>query len=335
MSIGVSTTNKTALQLKIEDQLRQSGQRSPWISIEQFLESASYDPELGYYRRPKDPFGVKGDFYTAEQLQPVFGEVMASYIESVMLAHQAWQPFRVIELGAGRQEMRPYLERYGYCGIDVKTNPKEILDIRVPIHGLVFANEFFDALPIHVLRKSGGEWVEVGVTLGQECLHLADGPNAVGELLAYANQWGADIADGRTLEANLQARRWLDRVNRFMLNGQVVVIDYGYEGPMLGRMNEPTLLTYRRHRSGTNILSHIGEQDITAHVNFSDLRQHATKIGWRLVDSSSLANWILRIWDEKQLSRLWAMADQRWQLQWKHLVFGLGESFRVMVWEKG
>src|SRR6267154_504662 len=79
-------------------------ERSGPIPFDEFMAHALYHPEYGYYRRPRDPFGKRGDFFTAEQLQPVFGILVAQRIRQ--LASRMGDPgdFTVVELGAGRQE---------------------------------------------------------------------------------------------------------------------------------------------------------------------------------------------------------------------------------------
>ena len=82
--------------------LREEIARSGPISFHRFMDAALYDPTHGYYRQPRDPFGKDGDFFTAEQLQPVFGILIAARIR--MLYRDMGEPsdFTVVELGPGR-----------------------------------------------------------------------------------------------------------------------------------------------------------------------------------------------------------------------------------------
>src|SRR5262245_26066168 len=106
------------------------------------MQAALYHPEYGYYRRPgSDPFGKEGDFFTAEQLQPVFGILIAARIRTLYREMGSPADFEVVELGPGRGEMAEALEK-------VKLVP---IDGAMPgaFQGVVFSNEFFDALPVH------------------------------------------------------------------------------------------------------------------------------------------------------------------------------------------
>jgi SAM-dependent MidA family methyltransferase len=85
--------------------LREEIGRSGPISFHQFMEAALYHPEYGYYRQPRDPFGKEGDFFTAEQLQPVFGILIAARIRMLYRAMGEPSDFTVVEIGPGRGEM--------------------------------------------------------------------------------------------------------------------------------------------------------------------------------------------------------------------------------------
>src|SRR5574340_1689479 len=86
-------------------------ERAGPIRFSRFMEAALYHPEHGYYRRTRDPFGRHGDFYTAEQLQPVFGMLVASRIRGLWREMGSPADFEVVEPGAGRREMAEIFAR--------------------------------------------------------------------------------------------------------------------------------------------------------------------------------------------------------------------------------
>lgn len=294
------------------------------ISFARFMELALYHPELGYYRT-RDRFGRAGDFYTAEQLQPVFGEALEMFVEKLTQAAPAGQRFGVLELGAGRAEMEQALARWNYRPYDWGTAA-----LPASWSGLVFANEFFDALPAHLLTKDRNGWMERLVTCRGDELSFTLRPLQNEALLAYAREFGGPIPEGGELEAALSAPVWLSKIASILDEGRLLVIDYGYDARELARFPSGTLLSYRRHQASPDLLKTPGAQDITAHVNFTWLLRCAEHAGFVLERSTSLANWVLSIWGEQELARRWERADQRWKLQWKQLVFGMGETFRVL-----
>ena len=124
------------------------------------MEVALYHPEHGYYRRPRDPFGKDGDFFTAEQIQPVFGILMAAHIRQLYREMGEPRDFTVVELGAGRREMAEAFSEWNYVPVDIDSGA-------LPEHfaGVVFSNEFFDALPVDAVVYRNGAFREQRVAL--------------------------------------------------------------------------------------------------------------------------------------------------------------------------
>ena len=94
------------------------------------------------------------------------------------------------------------------------------------------------------------------------------------------------------------------------------------------------MMSYRRHSAHQDFLSDPGDYDITAHVNFSYLKDVARQHGYEVEAHLSLREWLSQIWTEDQLAALWKQKDQRWRLQWKHLFAGMGETFQVLELRK-
>lgn len=310
------------------DVIRAEIERNGPISVARYMELALYHPELGYYRAD-DRFGVSGDFYTAEQLQPVFGELMASHVKQ--LASRLAQPerFSVLELGAGRAELKEALSPWHYRAFDWNT-----ASLPQSWTGLVLAHEFFDALPVHLLKRDGNFWEEMLVGQSPEGLYYTSRALEDPSLLAYARECEAYVPESTTLEASPQSAAWLQTISSFLREGFLLVIDYGYDVRELSRFPEGTLLAYQKHRTSSDILTNPGQTDITAHVNFNWLTKCAELAGFVLETSQTLASWALSVWSEEELNRRWRLADRRWRLQWKQVVFGLGETFRVLQFRR-
>jgi SAM-dependent MidA family methyltransferase len=296
------------------------------------MEVALYDPELGYYRKPHDPFGRSGDFFTAEQLRPVFGILMAERLRQVWRAMGEPPDFTVVELGAGRDEMAEAFSEWRYVPVEIDSGA-----IPERFRGAVFSNEFFDALPVEVAIAAGGGFRErrVGRSSGRFVWETAGPvPDAVAEYLA---RYGALPEEGRIIEVNLEALSWVERIGRSMDNGCVLTIDYGYRRPELARFPAGTLMSYRRHTAADDILCDPGERDITAHVNFTALEEHGVRFGLRPERLETLAQTILSAGEADQFAAALSAADPneelRRRMQLKTLLFGMGETFRVL-WQR-
>ena len=158
------------------------------ITFHRFMSAALYHPEHGYYRKRRDPFGREGDFFTAEQVQPVFGILIAQCIRQLRDEIPDAKDFTVVELGAGRGEMASALSEFGYMGVDVDRGA-----MPESFNGVVFANEFFDALPVHVVKRIDDGFVERRVNFAGGKFHWTDGPAMSGAVAEYV----ADVKQPR------------------------------------------------------------------------------------------------------------------------------------------
>jgi SAM-dependent MidA family methyltransferase len=294
------------------------------IAFRRFMEVALYDADFGYYRRPgdRDPFGKSGDFFTAEQLQPVFGILIAARIRQLFEAMGEPAGFTVVELGAGRGEMAGALSAWRYIPVDVAAGA-----LPDRFTGVVFSNEFFDALPVDVAVYDGAVFRDRLVTFTGDRFVWRTGDPVRPELDDYFRRYFPPPESGRVYEANLDSLRWLDRIASSLTSGYVLSIDYGYTRQESIRFPEGTLMGYRRHTAREDVLSDPGVRDITAHVNFSALEEHGAAIGLARDRLETLAQTILTAGEPDQFAA--AMAADAMQL--KTLLFGMGETFRVLL----
>ena len=302
------------------------------IPFRRFMEVALYHPEYGYYRRGRNIFGKEGDYYTAEQIQPAFGILIASFVEALAEESKLGNRFQVVELGSGRAEMAPFLSRWRYHPVELgDAMPEEI-------SGLVFANEFFDALPVDVARRRGAQFHQMQVGLAAGRFIWVEGAPVAGEQEEYLRRYAVTAEDGAWVEVALDALRWVERIARSLVRGWLLVIDYGYTERELVRFPAGTLMSYRRHTASEDVLAEPGERDITAHVPFSALERHAQRVGLEPIRLESLASLVLRIGEPDQFARVLAASSKREamrrRLQLKSLLVDLGESFRVLLARK-
>jgi SAM-dependent MidA family methyltransferase len=292
------------------------------IPFRRFMDVALYDADFGYYRRHRDPFGKHGDFYTAEQLQPVFGILMAARVRQLFQELGEPAEFTVVELGAGRREMAEAFSAWPYVGVDIDSG-------KLPEHfvGVVFSNEFFDALPVDVAIYEEDAFRERLVTVAGDRFAWMTGERVRPELDEYFRRYFPAPEPGRIYEANLDALSWLARIAAALDAGYVFSIDYGYTRAESIRFPEGTLMGYRGHTAREDVLSDPGVRDITAHVNFTALEERGAALGLRRERFETLAQTILAAGEPDQFAA--AMAADPMQL--KSLLFGMGETFRVLL----
>ena len=304
--------------------LREEIARLGPVSFHRFMGVALYHPECGYYRRGSDPFGRQGDYFTAEQIQPVFGILIAARLRQLRAELGERPEFAVVELGAGRGEMAPALSEFSYYPVDIAGG-----DWPDRFTGAVFTNEFFDALPVHVAVRRGKEFRQMRVDWREDRFQWVEGAPVSGEEAEYAARYGLHVEDGAWIEINLEGLRWLEEIARRLERGYVFTIDYGYRARDIIRFPRGTLMSYRRHTAAENVLAAPGEADITAHVNFTALEDRGAALGLETMRFESLARTLL---DAGEPNGFAGVLDRRGQL--KTLLFQMGETFRTLIQRK-
>ena len=311
----------------IASEIRESGP----MAFNRFMELALYHPRLGYYSRNRDPFGRDGDFYTNAQLQPVFGRLIAQQLDRWRRAMGSPDSFTVLELGPGRGETGEEIRR---CMPDIDWIPVEH-DGRWPdrpLVGAVFCNEFFDALPVDLVERCGKGWIEWRVGLS-EC-GFAWQPEDRPETRRGLPQ----IGEGCRIETCERQVATMERIHSVLAKGWVLAIDYGYthdEVERAGRFPEGSLMGYSRHRADPDVLVDPGRRDITAHVNFSALEACGRAAGLEILALQTQQAFLLGAGEPDGFAyALAADTETRrtaLRMQLKSLLFGLGETFRVLA----
>ncbi len=206
----------------------------------------------------------------------------------------------------------------------------------VPI--IVFANEFFDALPVEVLSQHGE--LRISTESGRFAEVWAQ---ASSEELEFLDHYGVHPEAGERVEAPLMAHRYTAQLSQTVQRGFLIAIDYGYtrQEQLAGR-HRGTVAAYRSHSVSSDPYEAPGQQDITAHVNFTALAAAAQQAGMQVQPLVTQSQFLLGIGEHNQFAD--AFEDCRLpqervkvSLQLKHLVTpaGVGETFQVMVASKG
>ena len=206
----------------------------------------------------------------------------------------------------------------------------------VPV--IVFANEFFDALPVEILSPEGtlrisasdGRFVEMWVP-----------PSA--EELEFVDRYGVHPEPGERIELPLLANRYMARLAASVRKGMVIAVDYGYtrQEQLAGRYRG-TLMAYRQHSASPNPYEAPGEQDLTVHVNFTALAAAMEEDGMQAQPLLTQSQFLMGIGESNQFADAFEdcrVPQERAKvaLQLKHLVTpaGMGENFHVLLAAKG
>jgi SAM-dependent MidA family methyltransferase len=298
--------------------IREEISREGPIGFDRFMELALYHPEYGYYtRKDRDPFGTRGDFYTASQLQPVFGRAIARAIRALRAEMDAPEDFTLVELGSGRGEMAEALQEFRYVPVEAATSMSAVPE---NITGVVFSNEFFDALPVRVVERRGERWHERRVDFSGSRFLFTEGGGV------EAPQTGQNI-----VEVHDAGCSWMKKIAAHLHRGFVLTIDYGYTNAETLRFPQGSLMSYHRHTASEDVLTNPGERDITSHVPFDVLREAGESAGLETVRFETMSQFLLRVGESDQFAELVRGGGE---LALKTLIYSMGESFRVLLQRK-
>jgi SAM-dependent MidA family methyltransferase len=206
----------------------------------------------------------------------------------------------------------------------------------VPI--IVFANEFFDALPVEVLSPQGALRISENDGRLLETWHTASA-----EELEFLDRYSVHPEAGERIEAPLIAQRYMSQIAATVQRGFIIAIDYGYtRQEQLSGRHRGTIAAYRQHSVSANPYEVPGEQDITAHVNFTAVAAAAEQNGMHVEPSLTQSQFLLGIGEHNQFADAFEecrLPQERAKvaLQLKHLVTpaGMGETFHALIASKG
>ncbi len=354
------------LRERIEQEIRERGP----IPFSRYMELCLYEPELGYYSRFTEQFGKAGDFYTSSDVHAVFGRLLARQFEEMWRVLGSPEVINLVELGPGRglfaQDVLDWSEKKfpdffrAIRMVLVESSPalqtrleqtlkQRIAQGKVSMRRdidtadfdrdtIVFANEFFDALPVEVLSHRGE--LRIAVENGRFAEQFVA---ASPEVLAYVDRYSVQPETGERVEAPLIAQEYMANLAGKLKRGFMVAIDYGYtRQELLAGRHRGTVTAYRQHTMSTSPYEAPGEQDITAHVNFTALRAAAEEAGLEHLALLTQAQFLMGIGEPNQFADAFEECGSRQEqtkvaLQLKHLVTpaGMGETFHVLLMSRG
>jgi SAM-dependent MidA family methyltransferase len=203
---------------------------------------------------------------------------------------------------------------------------------------IMFANEFFDAFPVDILSEKG----QLHIALENDRLAETWLP-ASPEQLAYLDGFSVHPEAGERVEVPLSAIESMMQAAASIERGFFIAIDYGYtRSEQLAGRHRDTIMAYRQHSASANPYEAPGEQDITAHVNFTALAAAAEQGGMQVEPLLTQSQFLMGIGEGNQFADAFEdcrLPQERAKvaLQLKHLVtpIGMGETFHVLVAHKG
>lgn len=328
-----------------------------------------------YMRQPNgadhERIGWSGDFYTSADVHPILGRAIAAQARQMDEILGFPTPFTIVEMGAGKglfardclaaiyAEQDDFASRVRYVLIERSPAMRELqrqnlapwlnkpglvtwvegLDGLAPqsVIGLFFSNELIDAFPVHRVQVKTGRTEELYVDYREghfvDCLR----PLSSAALIHYLQHLNATWPEGYRTEVNLLAMDWMEQVARRMDRGFVMTIDYGHTAQDLYRpeRRDGTFLCYFQQQTNEDPFLRVGEQDMTAHVDFSSLASVGEAQGLHVTGFTNQMSFLMGLGVEEMIGTLELESPEfRAAI---HLLKpdGMGSTFKVLVQHKG
>ena len=326
------------------------------------MELALYAKDLGYYAGGAAKLGKDGDFTTAPEITPLFGATLAHFALTLFPD----RPLRLLEFGAGTGKLaHDMLSALRAAGALVESY--EIVELSAELRGrqqallggdtavrwlsapppafsgLVIGNEVLDAMPVHLLVRDNGSWRERGVTVSGEAICFAD--RDADPALSLQIPEPDNLPEGYLTEVHLQQSgfiRMLADMLRAGEGGAAILIDYGFPASeyYLPQRAEGTLMCHYRHHAHGDPFFLPGLQDITAHVDFTQMARAGLEAGleigtWQSQAAFLLAAGLPELLQASRVDDAGAWLPQANAVQKLTSPAEMGELFKVLVLSHG
>ncbi len=331
------------------------------------MDLALYHPTFGYYARAVQRSGRAGDFFTSVDVSPLFGQLLAVQVAemaAILQVQDGCGDLDLVEAGAGNGRLAADLLR-GLRGLSPETyantrlhlvetgaaarsaQPETLADVAerlvsssadVPasFEGVLIANELLDAMPVHQVVMRPGGLREVFVESRSDGLARIEGALSRPEIEEYFQSLGIELEIGWRAEVGLAAAAWVRQAARCLTRGFLLFVDYGHEARELysAAHSTGTLTSFTRHASaGAESsaplwLQSPGQQDLTAHVDFTTVHRAAESEGCVVLGFLDQTYFLMAL----AAGRLGSL-DAKERLAFKTLAMpgGLGSAMKVMV----
>lgn len=342
------------------------------LPFARFMELALYAPDCGYYETQKESVGRRGDFYTSVSVGKLFGELLAfQFAEWFQESAISNLKFQVVEAGAhdGKlaadilsrlQARRPDIfEQIEYCIVEPSPRRQEwqretLINFKSHVrwltrineqsaqrfNGIIFSNELLDAFPVHRFGWDARNkcWFEWGVADNGKKFDWAKIPGPVHDsrfTIHAPPELLAVLPENYTIEMSPAAENWWREAAGVLENGRLMTMDYGLAADEIFSPAHPrgTLRAYFRHHISDDVLANVGEQDLTAHVDFPAIRKTGEAAGLITEQFCAQAKFLTQILAQAAHTHSfgeWDSSDTR-QFQTLTHPEHLGRAFRVLI----
>jgi SAM-dependent MidA family methyltransferase len=341
------------------------------ISFAAFMEASLYDPEFGYYMTAGPRIGREGDYYTSLDVHPIFAELVGRQVAQAAEEIVSSGEFTIVEMGAGkgflakhllnayRRDNPDFLSRLRYLLVErspamVETQKQRLRELTgagmsiawvpdldaVPadsITGVFLSNELVDAFPVYRVVKRPLGLREIFVGWDGSRFSEIEAPPFSPALEAYFARIGISLEVGQQAEVNLQALEWMRQVGTRLRRGLVVTIDYGHAAADLfaPARKTGTLLGYYRHTVSDSPYVRVGQQDLTAHADFTSLALAGQDVCLEVTGFTNQLHFLIGLGIESAFAGLDPESPQSAAMRELLRPDGMGTTYKILIQHKG
>jgi SAM-dependent MidA family methyltransferase len=342
------------------------------LTFADYMRECLYHPVHGYYSKAESKRFA--DYYTSVDVHPIFARLLARQFAEMWESLDRPAEFTLVEAGAGvgrfaeqvldfcDAKLPDFCEALRYVAVERSASRREQATVAAKRHvdsghfttsaevpariaaGCLFSNELVDALPVHRVVVDGGALKEILVGFGDGHFIEVLAPLSTCAISEYFAAQGIVLCEGQHAEAGLEACDWISEIGRRIERSYVLTIDYGHPAGDLfdDHHMRGTLLAYQNHRASEDFYASPGEQDLTAHVNFTALETWGKRAGLETAGFTSQTAFLLALGQGNEFADLYdegqtEMERTKERLQLKTLIYpeGMGERFQVLIQHKG
>ncbi len=340
------------------------------IPFAEFMQMALYHLKYGYYNSDTERVGRFGDYYTSPTVHRIFGELIAKQLEE-MWRIMGKETFTIVEMGANKgwlccdiiqsikKEYPAFYDNFHYIIVESNPYAKEIQRLLLEsihvtdekvlwhtysedgfsfdrIQGCFLSNEFVDALPVHRLKVKNKVLKEIYVSYNNSGFFEIDDEVSPDVSKQYIETFQMHLNEGQGCEVNLCAAEWIRKVSEKLDKGFVMTIDYGDTNDGIYRENgsDGTVRCFYEHTVNQDYYERPGEQDITAHVDFTNLMNAGKSAGLEVTGFTKQSHYLIALGILERLNN--TNKDIETILKVKNLFHpeGMGDVFKVLIQHK-
>lgn len=352
--------------MSLLDSIRKEIRQKDGIPFVEFMHQALYAPNLGYYSSGSQKFGKTGDFITAPELTPLFGYTLANQCQQILINLD--NPI-LLEFGAGSGQLcvdiLTHLEHLKSLPLEyhilevsghLQDRQRQLISAKIPhlanrvkwlshwpmqpFNGVIIANEVLDAMPVHRFLQTEQGLRESYISMNPNGeLQEIFKPCTNNRLSNYVQTVLPHDVLPYQSEVNLFMDDWFRQCYSILNAGVILILDYGFPRHEYYHpdRHSGTLMCHYRHLAHPDPLIHLGEQDITAHVDFTHVAEAAFDAGFHVAGFTNQASFLL---SNGLLSLIENLTDEREKVNNQQAAKQLlhpsemGELFKVIALTK-